>query len=298
MYQSHFGLAELPFTLTPNTGFYYGLPPHEEALQVLRVALLSGEGFIKVTGEVGTGKTLLLRKFLNELPEHYQAAYLPNPCLQASELRQALAAELGLSTKTKQTDALTLTDQIHHRLVTLCQKGKSVVLLLDEAQALSDEALEALRLFGNLEMESSKLLQVVLFGQPELDARLAQPNLRQFRQRISFSYQLRPLFAAETAAYLAYRLQVSGYRGMPLFTGLVSKLVWRASRGVPRLINILAHKCLMQAYGRHQQQIRWRDVIRAADDTEDASAPIALLGWSSVLLLVLLIGAGIGSQWR
>lgn len=110
MYQSHFGLAELPFTLTPNTGFYYGLPPHEEALQVLRVALLSGEGFIKVTGEVGTGKTLLLRKFLNELPEAYQAAYLPNPCLQASELRQALAAELGVSVP--QTDTLTLTDKI------------------------------------------------------------------------------------------------------------------------------------------------------------------------------------------
>ncbi|WP_024871706.1 ExeA family protein [Tolumonas lignilytica] len=294
MYQTHFGLSDMPFGLTPNTGFYYGLPPHEEALQVLRVALTSGEGFIKVTGEVGTGKTLLLRKFLNELPEHYQAAYLPNPCLEAEELRQALATELGIA---EPRHTLNLTDAIHHRLVELCQQGKQVVLLLDEAQALSDAALEAVRLFGNLETESSKLLQVILFGQPELDQRLAQSNLRQLRQRISFSYRLRPLLPAETCAYLAYRLQVSGYKGMPLFHGMTLRLLWQASRGIPRLINILAHKCLMQAYGRQQRQIRWRDVFRAAQDTEDASAPVAWLGWGTVLILTGVVLAGIWSRW-
>lgn len=293
MYQTHFGLTETPFGLTPNTGFYYGLPPHEEALQVLRVALTSGEGFIKVTGEVGTGKTLLLRKFLNELPENYQAAYLPNPCLEAEELRQALATELGL---VPSADTLSLTDAIHHRLVELRQQGKQVVLLLDEAQALSDKALEAIRLFGNLETESSKLLQVILFGQPELDQRLAQAHLRQLRQRISFSYRLRPLLPAETSAYLAYRLQVSGYRGLPLFSGLTARLLWQSSRGIPRLINILAHKCLMQAYGRHQMQIGVRDVFRAAQDTEDASPPVAWLGWGAVLILAAVVFAGIGSR--
>ena len=294
MYQSHFGLTDLPFTLTPNTGYYYGLPPHEEALQVLRVALTSGEGFIKVTGEVGTGKTLLLRKFLNELPENYQAAYLPNPCLEADELRQALATELGLQPA---GSMLNLTDAIHHQLVVLCQQGKRVVLLLDEAQALSDAALEAVRLFGNLETETGKLLQVILFGQPELDVRLAQPHLRQLRQRISFSYRLRPLLPAETTAYLAYRLQVSGYRGLPLFHGLNARFLWQASRGIPRLINILAHKCLMQAYGRQQPCVSWRDVLRAAQDTEDASAPVAWRGWSFALLLFIAVLAGIGSRW-
>jgi MSHA biogenesis protein MshM len=293
VYQTHFGLTEAPFGLTPNTGFYYGLPPHEEALQVLRVALTSGEGFIKVTGEVGTGKTLLLRKLLNELPASHQAAYLPNPCLEADELRRALATELGL---TVADGNLNLTDAIHHRLVELRQQGKQIVLLLDEAQALSDSALEAIRLFGNLETESSKLLQVILFGQPELDQRLAQPHLRQLRQRISFSYRLRPLLPAETRAYLAYRLQVSGYRGMPLFTGLNARLLWQASRGIPRLINVLAHKCLMQAYGRQQSKISFQDVFRAAQDTEDASAPIAWLGWGAVLILAGVVLAGIGSR--
>lgn len=295
MYQMHFGLTETPFGLTPNTGFYYGLPPHEEALQVLRVALTGGEGFIKVTGEVGTGKTLLLRKLLNELPDSHQAAYLPNPCLEADELRQALATELGLDMTGSSN--LSLTDAIHHRLVELRQQGKQAVLLLDEAQALSDAALEAIRLFGNLETESSKLLQVILFGQPELDQRLAQAHLRQLRQRISFSYRLRPLLPAETQAYLAYRLQVSGYRGMPLFSGLTARLLWQASRGIPRLINILAHKCLMQAYGRQQSRIRFRDVLRAARDTEDASPPVAWLGWSAVLIFGGLVLAGIWSRW-
>lgn len=293
MYESYFGLTELPFTLTPNTGFYYGLPPHEEALQVLRVALANGEGFLKVTGEVGTGKTLLLRKFLNELPDQYQAAYLPNPCLDAIELRKAFAIELGVEMSDVSASNLSLTDAINQQLLMLKQAGRQVVLFLDEAQALADEALEAIRLFGNLETESSKLLQVVMFGQPELDQRLAQPHLRQLRQRITFSYQLRPLQAAETQAYLAYRLQTAGYKGLPLFQGLALRLLWQASRGVPRLINVLAHKSLMLAYGRHQKQIRCRDVVAAARDTDDASTPISWLGWSLVAVLLALFLAGL-----
>lgn len=295
MYQSFFGLTEPPFGLTPNTGFYYGLPPHEEALQVLRVALSQGEGFIKVTGEVGTGKTLLLRKLLNELPGMFSVAYLPNPCMSAPEIRMALAAELGV-TVTAENQAQ-VTDLIHRRLVELHQDGKQVVLFLDEAQALPDEALEAIRLFGNLETESSKLLQVVLLGQPELDQRLTQPHLRQLRQRISFSYRLRPLLPAETAAYLAFRLQVSGYKGMPLFHGLPVRLLWHASRGIPRLINVLANKCLLQAYGRQQKHISCLDIFRAVHETEDASAPVSWVGWGSVLVLLVLVLAGMGSRW-
>lgn len=286
MYLTHFGLQEAPFSLTPNTGFYYGLPPHEEALQVLNWALAQGEGFIKVTGEVGTGKTLLCRKLLSELGSEarpVRLAWLPNPHLTPAELRIALALELGLAVRDQ--SELDLTDRIHRHLISLHQQGSRVVVLIDEAQALPDETLEAIRLFGNLETESSKLLQIVLFGQPELDARLAKPHLRQLRQRIGFSYCLRPLRFDETRAYLEHRLQVSGYRGAPLFAGRAMRLLWRASRGIPRLINILAQKCLMLAYGQGVRQIDSRLVRLAIRDTDDASRFAPRRWWPLLLLL-------------
>ncbi|MFM4719644.1 ExeA family protein [Aeromonas bivalvium] len=274
MYLNHFGLQEPPFALTPNTGFYYGLPPHEEALQVLHWALGQGEGFIKVTGEVGTGKTLLCRKLLAELGSEQQPvrlAWLPNPHLTPAELRIALALELGLAVQ--EGSELDITDRIHRHLIGLHQQGCRVVVLLDEAQALPDETLEAIRLFGNLETEASKLLQVVLFGQPELDGRLAQPHLRQLRQRIGFSYALRPLRQDEARAYLEHRLHVSGYRGAPLWSRAAQRLLWRASRGIPRLINVLAQKSLMVGYGEGVRRILPAQVWLAIRDTEDASRP-------------------------
>lgn len=286
MYLTHFGLQEAPFSLTPNTGFYYGLPPHEEALQVLNWALAQGEGFIKVTGEVGTGKTLLCRKLLSELGSEarpVRLAWLPNPHLTPAELRIALALELGLAVRDQ--SELDLTDRIHRHLISLHQQGSRVVVLIDEAQALPDETLEAIRLFGNLETESSKLLQIVLFGQPELDTRLGKPHLRQLRQRIGFSYCLRPLRFDETRAYLEHRLQVSGYRGAPLFAGRAMRLLWRASRGIPRLINILAQKCLMLAYGQGVRQVDIRLVRLAIRDTDDASRFAPRRWWPLLLLL-------------
>lgn len=294
MYLSHFGLREAPFGLTPNTGFYYGLPPHEEALQVLNWALAQGEGFIKVTGEVGTGKTLLCRKLLGELGSEarpVRLAWLPNPHLTPGELRAALALELGLSMRDQ--GELDLTDRIHRHLIALHQQGQRVVVLIDEAQALPDETLEAIRLFGNLETESSKLLQIVLFGQPELDARLARPHLRQLRQRIGFSYCLRALRVDETRAYVEHRLQVSGYRGAELFEGRALRLLWRASRGVPRLINVLAQKCLMLAYGRGMRRIGPRLVRLAIRDTEDASRGSFMRWWPLLLLLGAALAYGV-----
>ena len=296
MYLAHFGLREPPFGLTPHTGFYYGLPPHEEALEVLRWALSQGEGFIKVTGEVGTGKTLLCRKLLGELGSEAQpvrSAWLPNPHLTPDELRAALAHELGMPQQ--EGWLLDLTDRLHRHLISLHQAGCRVVVLIDEAQALPDETLEAIRLFGNLETESSKLIQVVLFGQPELDVRLGSAHLRQLRQRISFSYRLRPLRRDEARAYVEHRLQVSGYRGAPLFSASAQRLLWRAARGIPRLINILAHKSLMLAYGRGENHID-RALVRAAvRDTADARH----LPWwrfgAVVLLAVPLLLWGI---WR
>ena len=294
MYLNHFGLQEAPFGLTPNTGFYYGLPPHEEALQVLNWALAQGEGFIKVTGEVGTGKTLLCRKLLSELGSEEQPvrlAWLPNPHLNPAELRIALALELGLAVRDQ--SELDLTDRIHRHLIALHQQGSRVVVLIDEAQALPDETLEAIRLFGNLETESSKLLQIVLFGQPELDSRLAKPHLRQLRQRIGFSYCLRPLRFDETRAYLEHRLQISGYRGAPLFGGRALRQLWRASRGIPRLINILAQKCLMLAYGQGARQIDSRLVRLAVRDTDDASRFVPQRWWPLVLLLGCALAYGV-----
>ncbi|MFM4833895.1 ExeA family protein [Aeromonas media] len=296
MYLSHFGLQEAPFGLTPNTGFYYGLPPHEEAMQVLNWALAQGEGFIKVTGEVGTGKTLLCRKLLSELGSEQKPvrlAWLPNPHLSPAELRTALALDLGLAVH--DGSELDLTDRIHRHLIALHQQGSRVVVLIDEAQALPDETLEAIRLFGNLETESSKLLQIVLFGQPELDARLAKPHLRQLRQRIGFSYCLRPLRLDETRAYLEHRLQVSGYRGAALFGRRALRMLWRASRGIPRLINVLAQKCLMLAYGRGVRRIDSALVRLAVRDTDDARRGALVRWWPLLLLLGAALTYGVWS---
>ena len=270
MYKAHFGLTEVPFGLTPNTQFYHPLVPHFEALQVLTTALAAGEGFIKVTGEVGTGKTLICRKLLNELGDNYVIAYLPNPYLTPNEIRAAIASELSIDTSLDQHQ---LTEALNHRLIALSAADKQVVLLIDEAQVLPHETLEALRLISNLETESKKLLQVVLFGQPEFDTRLQQDNLRQLRQSITFSYQLSPLLAYETSSYVEHRLTVSGYRGAPLFEAKALRLLHQASGGIPRLINILAHKCLMLSYGENVRNINTKLVKLAIQDTESAMQP-------------------------
>lgn len=270
MYEAFFGLREKPFALTPNTEFLVQLAPYQACLNLLRVALGEGEGFIKVTGEVGTGKTLLCRALLNLLDgERYQLAYLPNPCLSPLELRQALARELRIEGVDNLQDHALL-DALQIRLIELAAAGKSCVLLIDEAQALPAETLEALRLLTNLETEQRKLLQVVLFGQPELDVTLARHEFRQLLQRITFSYRLRPLDVRDTQRYLQERLAVAGYRGEPLFAPRAIRLLVRGSSGIPRLLNILAHKALMAAFGDGSRQVAASHVRRAMADTEGA----------------------------
>jgi len=268
MYLYHFGLRELPFTLTPNTCFFLGLEPHYEALAVLMTALKTGEGFIKVIGEVGTGKTLLCRKLLNEIPEHFITAYIPNPYLSPDELRRAVASELGVKQAQRMSVSL-LTQRIQSRLVELHAQGHSVVLILDEAQALPSESLEALRLFTNLETETRKLMQVVMFAQPELDQRLNENNFRQLRQRITFAYQLREMNVAEVQRYIEHRLHVAGYKGAALFNKKLCKKIAKATKGVPRLVNILCHKMLMLAYGKGQFEIDLWHLKASVNDTED-----------------------------
>ncbi|MEW6997609.1 ExeA family protein [Colwelliaceae bacterium BS250] len=267
MYLYHYGLSELPFTLTPNTNFYLGLQPHDEALNVLLVALKNGEGFIKVVGEVGTGKTLICRKLLNEIPEHFVTAYIPNPYLNPDELRRAVATELGVK-QAQRMNVQLLSERIQQKLLELHAKGHSVVLILDEAQALPAESLEALRLFTNLETETRKLLQVVLFAQPELDQRLNEQNFRQLKQRITFSYRLRAMTSQEVASYIEHRLRVAGYKGNVLFTPKICRRIAKVSDGIPRLVNILCHKVLMLKYGQGKYEVKQKDLTLAINDTE------------------------------
>jgi MSHA biogenesis protein MshM len=288
MYLYHFGLSELPFTLTPNTNFFLGLEPHNEALAVLLTALKTGEGFIKVIGEVGTGKTLLCRKLLNEIPEHFVTAYIPDPYLKPDELRRAVAIELGVKQAHRMSVQL-LTQHIQQKVIDLHKEGRSVVLILDEAQALPEESLEALRLFTNLETETRKLLQVVLFAQPELDDRLSQTNFRQLRQRITFAYKLRAMTSSEVERYIQHRLQVAGYKGATLFNTSLCKKIAKATQGIPRLVNILCHKMLMLTYGQGHYQINIKHLKAAIDDTEDTS--LYSLNLKLIFTSVLLITA-------
>jgi len=294
MYLQHFQLAEPPFTLTPDTGFFFNEGCHQEALNVLLVAIQCGEGFIKVTGEVGTGKTLLCRQLLHLLADTVVTAYLPNPFLNPTALRMALAEELGVRFA-RNIGQHRLLQLINEKLLQLTATGKQVVLLLDEAQALPDDSLEALRLLTNLETEKRKLLQVVLFGQPELDRRLAQTCFRQLKQRIAFSYELQPLNFTALEHYIHHRLQVAGYRGPALFNRRAIRYLHRVSRGIPRLVNLLCHKSLMAAYGRGERAVQPRHLRSAARDTDAACRPrpVWLTFATGLAGLVALTGASL-----
>jgi len=292
MYQQHFGLTEKPFNLTPDTQFFCQLPPHQEAFNVLLLALNNGEGFIKIIGDVGTGKTLLCRKLLNELNAPYQTAYLPNPHLTPSGLRKAIADEFSI-TYAPNINQQQILQRLHQFLIQISSHGQQAVLIIDEAQAMSLETLEALRLLTNLETEKQKLLQIVLFAQPELDELLNHQSIRQLKQRITFSYRLRPLNYTELISYIEHRLIVAQCAQAKIFSRPALKSLYYYSRGIPRLINILAHKSLLVAYGRGQHNITKSYVRMAALDTEDCAKSIRQGNYKKITYwtLALLIGA-------
>jgi MSHA biogenesis protein MshM len=271
MYEQYYGINAMPFSLAPDTQYFYCHQGHQEALNVLLVALNSGEGFIKITGEVGTGKTMLCRELLNRLGDDHYTAYIPNPYLSPIGLRKALADELGLEMDWPSDHEML--KAIMKRLIDLNKAGKRVVLCLDEAQAIPDQTLEALRLLSNLETEKSKLLHVVLFGQPELDEKLAKPRNRQLRQRIVYSYRLQPLDCDRVASYLEYRLRVAGYKGEPLFGPDAIQWLHKASGGIPRLVNILGNKALIVAFGKGERHINVSHIKAAIEDTEGVHMP-------------------------
>lgn len=266
MYQSHFGLKELPFGITPDTSFFFALTRYQEALNTLLIAAQNGEGFIKITGEVGTGKTLLCRKFLASLGSRFVTAYIPNPYLEPRALLMALADELRVDVEPS-ADQHQLLKALTTKLMSRAAQKKQVVVCLDEAQAMPLETLEALRLLTNLETEKRKLLQVVLFGQPELDEKLEHESVRQIKQRITFHYRLESLAREEIDYYIAHRLRVAGFSGAQLFTPQAIRLLYRASGGIPRLINILSHKAMLVTYGEGKSQVMRRHMTSAVRDT-------------------------------
>ncbi|HEY5928730.1 MAG TPA: AAA family ATPase [Burkholderiales bacterium] len=293
MYRTHFALREAPFGLTPDTSFVFACTPHQEALNTLLIAVATGEGFMKITGEVGTGKTLLCRRFLSQLDEDYVSAYLPNPMLDPHGLLLALAEELRIPFD-KESDPHTLTKTLNGALLEFARAGKKVVVCLDEVQAMPFETLESLRLLSNLETEKRKLFQVILFGQPELDAKLAHESVRQLRQRITFQYHLSPLSRSEVAYYLGHRLRVAGYMGDRLFDHAAINTLYRASRGVPRLINVLAHKAMLAAFGEGRHHVSAQHVRKAANDTPSARVPRSPVLWAVLAVMAAALAAGLG----
>ena len=298
MYLEHFGLNEWPFGITPDTSFFFSSRSSQQALNTVLVAARSGEGFIKITGEVGSGKTLLCRLLLLTVGEGFVTAYLPNPTLTPPGLLLELAAELGLGTSRLRTlpparQTPQLLKKLNERLLHLAAQGDRVLLCLDEVQAMSVETLETLRLLTNLETEKRKLLQVVIFGQPELDEKLAHPSVRQLRQRITFDYRLEPLSGIELGRYLQHRLQVAGGGSARFTASALWLLKWR-SRGYPRLVNVAAHKALMAAFGRDTRTVGLREMWAAVTDTAALRWQMPRLTWTWLgMLAVGLMALGL-----
>jgi MSHA biogenesis protein MshM len=266
MYLEHFGLKEYPFGITPDTSFFFSANGYQQALNTLLIAARTGEGFIKITGEVGTGKTLLCRIFMASIGREFEIAYIPNPSLEPQALLMALAEELGVDIDSN-TGQHHLIKSINLALLNFASQDKRVLVCIDEAQAMPLETMEALRLLTNLETEKQKLLQVVIFGQPELDVKLNHESIRQLKQRITFDFKLGALTNDEMHYYLNHRLVVAGYQGGRLFSPEALKLLRKKTQGIPRLVNILAHKSLMSAYGKGGRVVERNDVIAASEDT-------------------------------
>lgn len=283
MYETFFQLTEKPFSLTPDTQFYFNKQSHRSALNTLLVALRHCEGFIKIVGEVGTGKTLLCRKLLNTLDANYYTAYIPNPYLSPDELKVYLAEEIGAPIHSGMASHHLL-GEINKRLVQLAQQKKQVVLVIDEAQAMPRETIESLRLLTNLETEKRKLLQVVLLGQPELDVMLSRPDLRQLKQRIVFSERLMPFGLKGVHTYIDFRLASAGSNDPQLFSSFAKTLLYFATGGIPRLINVLAHKSMLAAYGLGDKRITSKHMARAIADTPESRWLGKVMGWRWHLL--------------
>ena len=269
LYLEHFGLSEPPFRITPHTDFFFDGADRGATLEALVYAILHDEGIVKVSGEVGSGKTMLCRVLMERLPAHVETIYLATPSLARDEILRAIADDLDLKLSGDRT-AVALREMQEH-LIRLYAAGRRVVVLVDEAHVMPDETLEQVRLLSNLESNRHKLLQMVLFGQPELDATLAKPSLRQLRDRITHSFRMRPLAAPEVTNYVSFRMRAAGYRGPEVFSARALRLVARTSGGLTRRINILCDKALLAAFTESTHAVTDRHVRAAVADSEFAA---------------------------
>ena len=270
MYLEFYGLKQAPFDLTPNPRFLFHSGKHREALNHLLYGIRERKGFVQLTGEVGAGKTTLCRAMLEQLNGQFATALILNPVLNGDELMKAIATEFGLPASSLNLDRLDTLALINEFLLKQAELGKTAVLIIDEAQDLTEELLEQVRLLSNLETDDRKLLQIVLLGQPELRDRLNSPRLRQLRQRITVRYHLAPLTRLEVGQYIQHRLELAGAKGAPFFT---QPAVWRIyfhSGGVPRLINAVCDKALLAGYVERSDRVTHRMVARAIRELEGA----------------------------
>lgn len=299
MYYGHFGLIRPPFKITPDTSFFYSGGERGSVLDALSYVVLSGEGITKVIGEVGSGKTMLCRMLEERLPERVETVYIANPSISPENILNVIAFEVGLIERPM--SKLEVMQQLQSWLVEKFAQNRRVVVLIEEAQGMPLETLEEIRLLSNLETAQDKLLQIVLFGQPELDENLAQPSIRQLRERITHSFYLNPFGRNQAQDYLNFRIRSAGYRGPDLFDAKVSRLIGLYSRGLVRRINILADKVLLAAYADNTTRLRETHVHKAVADSHFAGTVRLrwkLWGVAAASLLAGLCLASLIWWWR
>ncbi|HYN54931.1 MAG TPA: AAA family ATPase [Methylotenera sp.] len=287
MYYPHFGLKEPPFKITPNTDFFFSGGNRGAILDALVYAITNGEGIIKVVGEVGSGKTMLCRMLQTILPEKIESIYLANPSVAPEDVLHAIAFELQLKLP-KNADRLKVMQELQAHLLNRHAEGRQVVIFVEEAQGMPLATLEEIRLLSNLETKQDKLLQIVLFGQPELDVNLNQTHIRQLRERITHSFHLGPLQTKDVGEYLIFRLRAAGYFGPHLFTDAAIKKLSSAAEGLVRRVNVLADKCLLAAFADNVHQVTPKHVKAAIQDSEFGARPTNYKQY--FLLAIVLVG--------
>ncbi|MBI4756504.1 MAG: AAA family ATPase [Betaproteobacteria bacterium] len=298
MYLEHFGLKEAPFRLTPHTGFFFAGANRGPLLEALVYAVLHDEGIVKVSGEVGSGKTMLCRMLLERLPEDVVTVLLANPSRSRDEILHDIADELGVAV----TDPLP--NAVHRallqRLIALHGEGRRVVLLVDEAHAMPEETLEEVRLLTNLETSREKLLHIVLFGQPELDALLGRTHMRQLRDRITHHFLLQPLARSDVGAYVGFRMRAAGYKGPDVFSTEAIARLARVSQGLNRRIHVLADKALLAVFAEGTHEVRVRHIAAAVEDAvlPQARRRLTPLQLAAVTAAAVAIGAALWWQLR
>lgn len=270
MYLDHFGLREAPFRITPHTDFFFSGANRGATLGALSYAVVHDEGIVKITGEVGSGKTMLCRMLIEKLPDNVVSVYVGNPSLSRDEILHTLAAELGLDDDARPSRLLR---KLQEKLIALYGEGRRVVALIDEAHAMPTDTLEAVRLLSNLESSRHKLLQIVLFGQPELNQLLARQDMRPLRERITHNFLLEPLVRHDIADYLDFRMRAAGYKGPCVFSNAAIKRISEASLGLTRRVNILADKALLAAFATNQHGVDLKEVDAAIRDMDYPAVP-------------------------